>query len=344
MLLILFALPIYMCSIAYGIGCCSRGPRERPQPPAIIRQLSEPMGPISRQQSLPRIVTSVNDIILKHCSVGNICDLEKKGIARLNRAVFPRNITVLDLSHNSIESVHDARFPPSLQELYLDSNQIKDVSNVDLSYLVSLKILSLDFNQIRSIQGMHLPPSLAELYVIHNKLQSFDNIGNLRSLQGLQALELHENHITSLERDLRRQLPHSLRYLGLVKNGLTVLNIKVPIALEVLDIRSNPLSNVMIQNRAECAPGLRIDMDEVNPVWRSGPPLDPIPRQRKLPKLIWQYMNIQKQCMVCCEEFAKGDVITTLPCMHQYHCKCIDPWLQKHTTCPDCRHNINQLQ
>lgn len=29
-----------------------------------------------------------------------------------------------------------------------------------------------------------------------------------------------------------------------------------------------------------------------------------------------------------------------LPCMHAFHCKCIDNWLKNNTKCPICRTNV----
>jgi len=45
-------------------------------------------------------------------------------------------------------------------------------------------------------------------------------------------------------------------------------------------------------------------------------------------------------CAVCLDDFADGDVLRLLPCQHQMHKECVDPWLETHFTCPLCKHNI----
>merc|ERR1712176_899719 len=47
-----------------------------------------------------------------------------------------------------------------------------------------------------------------------------------------------------------------------------------------------------------------------------------------------------KKCMICHEEYCEGQMVKTLPCIHFFHTKCIDPWLAQKDTCPECRHNV----
>ncbi|PKU67873.1 RING-H2 finger protein ATL45 [Dendrobium catenatum] len=45
-----------------------------------------------------------------------------------------------------------------------------------------------------------------------------------------------------------------------------------------------------------------------------------------------------QMCAVCLSEFADGENIRLLPeCKHYFHVKCIDKWLQSHSSCPVCR-------
>jgi len=47
-----------------------------------------------------------------------------------------------------------------------------------------------------------------------------------------------------------------------------------------------------------------------------------------------------QDCSVCSEGFRKGEKIRKLPCKHIFHDKCIMPWLDKNSTCPNCRFNL----
>ena len=46
-------------------------------------------------------------------------------------------------------------------------------------------------------------------------------------------------------------------------------------------------------------------------------------------------------CTVCLGEYRCGDKVRTLPCMHQYHMTCIDPWLLENGNCPMCKQRID---
>ena len=51
--------------------------------------------------------------------------------------------------------------------------------------------------------------------------------------------------------------------------------------------------------------------------------------------------NDCRECIVCMENFKRGDVRRTLPCLHsEFHAECVDRWLQSNATCPVCKHQI----
>jgi len=47
-----------------------------------------------------------------------------------------------------------------------------------------------------------------------------------------------------------------------------------------------------------------------------------------------------KMCSVCCEAFVVNDLVSRLPCGHVYHPQCVEPWLNRHCTCPACRYEL----
>ncbi|XP_057252412.1 E3 ubiquitin-protein ligase SDIR1 isoform X1 [Beta vulgaris subsp. vulgaris] len=50
-------------------------------------------------------------------------------------------------------------------------------------------------------------------------------------------------------------------------------------------------------------------------------------------------------CTVCLEQVKRGELLRSLPCLHQFHSNCIDPWLRQQGTCPVCKLRVgSQMQ
>lgn len=49
------------------------------------------------------------------------------------------------------------------------------------------------------------------------------------------------------------------------------------------------------------------------------------------------------ECQICLIDFSDGEEIRCLPCRHQFHTTCVDPWFRGHTSCPACRHDLSTL-
>uniref|UniRef100_A0A1Y1LZ18 RING-type domain-containing protein n=1 Tax=Photinus pyralis TaxID=7054 RepID=A0A1Y1LZ18_PHOPY len=45
-------------------------------------------------------------------------------------------------------------------------------------------------------------------------------------------------------------------------------------------------------------------------------------------------------CAICIEPYKISEVLRMLPCHHEFHKSCIDPWLLEHRTCPMCKMDI----
>lgn len=48
------------------------------------------------------------------------------------------------------------------------------------------------------------------------------------------------------------------------------------------------------------------------------------------------------ECSVCLSKFEDIEILRLLPkCKHAFHIECIDNWLEKHSSCPLCRHRVS---
>ncbi|KAI8322169.1 hypothetical protein GQ54DRAFT_250110, partial [Martensiomyces pterosporus] len=49
-------------------------------------------------------------------------------------------------------------------------------------------------------------------------------------------------------------------------------------------------------------------------------------------------------CIVCIDDFVVGSKMRILPCGHNYHIECIDPWLTtKSSLCPLCKYDTRDV-
>ncbi|XP_059279698.1 RING-H2 finger protein ATL78-like [Lycium ferocissimum] len=52
-----------------------------------------------------------------------------------------------------------------------------------------------------------------------------------------------------------------------------------------------------------------------------------------------KHPGLDSECVICLSEFGVGEKVKVLPkCNHGFHVKCIDKWLNSHSSCPTCRH------
>ena len=50
-------------------------------------------------------------------------------------------------------------------------------------------------------------------------------------------------------------------------------------------------------------------------------------------------------CIICMQNYEKGENIVILPCsnLHHFHSSCIRSWFGINSICPLCRNNLNDL-
>ena len=62
----------------------------------------------------------------------------------------------------------------------------------------------------------------------------------------------------------------------------------------------------------------------------------------KLPRNTLKDVNklSNKECVICMDNYVKGDKIISLPCIHMFHENCIKSWLIKERKCPICKFKV----
>ena len=61
----------------------------------------------------------------------------------------------------------------------------------------------------------------------------------------------------------------------------------------------------------------------------------------KIPITKLKSQKFQEPCIICSEEFRKGDEVYFIPCNHFFHTICLREWIKKHKSCPICKYEIN---
>ena len=64
--------------------------------------------------------------------------------------------------------------------------------------------------------------------------------------------------------------------------------------------------------------------------------VDVFPQAKATPK------DVDKQCMICLEDYKIGEDIMTITCMHRYHKDCVAPWIANSPTCPVCKADVRE--
>lgn len=77
-----------------------------------------------------------------------------------------------------------------------------------------------------------------------------------------------------------------------------------------------------------------------HPSSNSPPSFEP-PHSFEHPQMEMDEYHDVPTCSVCICCFEEGEDLRRLPCMHIFHQACIDPWMTRNDTCPNCRRSLN---
>ncbi|KAH7155250.1 hypothetical protein B0J13DRAFT_437522 [Dactylonectria estremocensis] len=96
-------------------------------------------------------------------------------------------------------------------------------------------------------------------------------------------------------------------------------------------------SNVSDAQHTGLTPAPRADNDGASSATRDSP----TPTPTSAPDGANENGDDNLGCSICTEDFRMGEDVRVLPCQHQYHPACVDPWLINVSgTCPLCRFDL----
>ncbi|KAI3783924.1 hypothetical protein L1987_43015 [Smallanthus sonchifolius] len=65
-----------------------------------------------------------------------------------------------------------------------------------------------------------------------------------------------------------------------------------------------------------------------------------LPTSKYRSRLFSKNKKKEENCVICQMDFNYGERLITLPCLHQYHAKCISDWLKLKKNCPICQKEV----
>ncbi|KAL6194967.1 hypothetical protein ACLB2K_036042 [Fragaria x ananassa] len=120
------------------------------------------------------------------------------------------------------------------------------------------------------------------------------------------------------------------------------LNILEALETAVGDVRDVGLNNHMFQLQRDFTANdyeMLLALDENNHQL-GGATANQI---NNLPQSTVQTDASEEACAICLETPTLGETVRHLPCLHRFHKDCIDPWLNRKTSCPVCKCSIKYL-
>ncbi|XP_072310922.1 leucine-rich repeat and guanylate kinase domain-containing protein [Eucyclogobius newberryi] len=209
----------------------------------------------------------------------------------------PKNLKVVNFSHNRMTKMRDLSTFSSLCELNLDNNGFSEIFGLEPCF--RLTHLSLANNKISRISSLD-NTSLIQLNLKGNKLTKIEGLKNLKNLQ---VLDLSQNQISVLS---GLQNLHALCLLNLEKNKINEINeikhICNLLLLRDLNLLENPvreqpdyrLSVVFLLQHLAVLDQESVSAEEkVSAVNKHDPPLEVVAAMDHMKHQVYQMMHPQ---------------------------------------------------
>ncbi len=138
--------------------------------------------------------------VLQHLTGLTTLHLTKNQISDVSSFQHLTGLTTLELTRNQISDISGLRHLIGLTTLDLSDNQISDVS--DLQHLTGLTTLYLSDNWINNVSVLRHLTKLTRLDLSYNQLIELEQVRDLTQLPNLVSLELLENPIQGIPKEL----------------------------------------------------------------------------------------------------------------------------------------------
>ncbi|KAK4761258.1 hypothetical protein SAY87_006151 [Trapa incisa] len=223
----------------------------------------------------------------------------------------------------------------------------RPINSNSLAFLIAVMLLFMIVNSnqmpanflIWLVLGVFLVATTLRMYAACQQLQAQSQIhaAAANSVIGPTELRLHVPPSIALAnlghlQGLRLQL-------ALLDREFDDLDYEI---LRALDSDNGPTSSSLSEEEINALPIHKYKVD----VPHSGassvhPGLTSLPSEKNgdngNPTKIVKASEDDLTCSVCLEQVSHGELIRSLPCLHQFHTNCIDPWLRQQGTCPICK-------
>jgi len=249
-----------------------------------------------------------------------------------------------------------------INNLYIKNNQYNFTSNNNISHNFDYDVLTIDFIRFSIIEKKKKCFS-----IIHNKNIQFLPLKNeiVKEKKFLNYLNLYTQEQYDFDKKLAEELQKE-EYNKNVENVINNndkknLNKKEKKIFEINKINKLPKNNngpliislkkeereYMINNNLN----FDINIDEMNYEQllnleekmgkvNLGVGQEIIKKLGKKKYNVKEFKNYET-CMICLDDFKIGEEIRQLDCLHIFHLKCIDHWLEDNKKCPVDFHEIN---
>ncbi|XP_044509431.1 E3 ubiquitin-protein ligase SDIR1-like isoform X2 [Mangifera indica] len=222
----------------------------------------------------------------------------------------------------------------------------RPVNSNSLAFLVTVLLLFMILNSHQMSSNFLLWPVLG-IFMLATTLRMYATCQQLQAQAQAQAHAAVANGLLG-HTELRLHMPPAIAFasrgrLQGLRFQLALLDREFDdLALRALDAENAPTAASMSEDEINALPIHKYKISGSQSVGSSMQQTSSLgPAEKKVDTAIVGGSlkgEDELACTVCLEQVNIGETVRSLPCLHQFHVNCIDPWLRQQGTCPVCKH------